>query len=144
MCVYMCQLHSMVWNDRDLPAQQEAAECGALGDPNRGPDITVFLLGGKPNAGPISNLVFHQIWQLESDDKLSEILFPPGNLWQYSCTHTTRELLSFFCTDWMHVTQLKAEKDVLDVLLLFGCRFRFHTCTKWEKEVSFCDIKRLD
>lgn len=87
-CVYMCQLHSMVWNDRDLPAQQEAAECGALGDPNRGPDIAVFLLGRKPNAGPISNLVFHQIWQLVSDDKLTEILFPLGNLWHYSCTHT--------------------------------------------------------
>lgn len=60
----------------------------SLCDPNRGPDITVSLPGGKPNTGPISNLVFHKIWQLVSDDKPTEIFSPPGNLWQYNSTHT--------------------------------------------------------
>lgn len=41
----------------------------ALCEHNRSPDITVSLLDRKPNAGPISNLVFHKIWQLVSDDK---------------------------------------------------------------------------
>ena len=83
-----CRCHIILWNEKDLPAQQGPAECGSPCDPNRGPDITVSLPGGKPNAGPISNLVFHRIWQLVSDDKLTEILAPPGNLWQWSSIHT--------------------------------------------------------
>lgn len=93
LCVCVCHCCSVVWNNRDLPAQQEAVGfCLSLHDPNRSPDITVSLPGRKPNAGPISNLVFHKIWQLASDDKLTTILLPPGNLWQYCSTHTQKQV----------------------------------------------------
>lgn len=112
----VCHCCSMVWNNRDLPARQEAVGfCLSLCDPNRSPDITVSLPGRKPNAGPISNLVFQKIWQLVSDDKLTTILLPPGNLWQYNSTHTTgfpSKKQSGACwTCWELETQLKTEND---------------------------------
>lgn len=66
----------------------------ALWDPNRGPNITVSLPGRKPYTGPISNLVFPRSWQLVSDDKLTEILPPPGNFGTIGVhTHTHTGLL---------------------------------------------------
>lgn len=103
-----------------MPAQQEAAERSALCDPNRGPDITVSLPGMKPNTGPISNLVFHKIWQLVSDDKLTKTPSPTGNLWQCSSTPRAAKFLFLSvkcCTDWEVVTQRKTQNECVHCCL---------------------------
>lgn len=83
---------------------REPDESGSLCDPNRGLDITVSLPGRKPNTGPISNLVFHKIWQLVCDEKLTEIFSPSGNL----CTHTQRTVLFVF-SHWQQIGKFSVE-----------------------------------
>lgn len=146
MC--LCRCRSTVWNDRDLPAQQEAVEFASLSlcEPNRGRGITVSLPGGKHNTEPISNLVFHKIWQLLSDDKLTEILSPPGNLWRYNSTHT---LLSFSSKKqsgacwacWEHETQLKAENDLGCIIVWLQIQVQAQSGKR--RRDLFCDIQHL-
>lgn len=59
-----------------------------------GLEIPVSLPGGNANAGPISNLVFHKLWQLRFDDKLTKILSAAGKLWQYN-VHRDEGKVSF-------------------------------------------------
>lgn len=128
LCIYVCVCVSLPRCEMTESCQlsRRRAERGSLCDPNRGPDITVSLPGGKPNAGPISNLVFHKIWQLVCDDKLTEIFPPPGNLWQRSSTHTHAEqvFIRSKVASAAQIVSLQVERKQKMTLsaFLFGCR----------------------
>lgn len=91
---------------------QLSRRCSALLLMLTGLEIPVSLPGGNANAGPISNLVFHKLWQLCFDDKLTKIRSAAGKRWQYN-VHRDKWKISFQKSKSPHAGSKKAKQSNL-------------------------------